>query len=123
MSTRPVLRRAALALLIGGGGFIVLVLVLAIFVLPARAPAWYKAGEVPSELDWDRASDSIRDAYARNWAVKHKWHGITGNSSRYPSQEYRVINPENPSVEIGPPERSPPEGSTRWFRCLTGRSA
>ena len=97
MSTR-VLKRVALALLIvGGGSLFVVVLVI---VLPAPDPAWYRAGERPSELDWDRASESIRDAYAADWAVERKWRGIT---RRYPSQEYRVINPDKPAVEIGPP--------------------
>ena len=101
MSTRSTLKRVALALLIGGGAFLLVVALL--IVLPAPAPRWYTAGEPPSERDWDRASKRIRDAYAADWAVRRKWHGITGDGSRYPSQEYRIINPEDPAVEIGPP--------------------
>ncbi len=98
MIIRPVLKRVAFVLLIAGCVLFVLVVV-AVTALPAPAPAWYKAGESPTELNWDKASESIRDAYAAHWAVERNWHGIT---SRYPSQEYRVINPDKPAVEIGP---------------------
>ena len=35
--------------------------------------------------------------------MEHKWHGIMGSGSRYPSQEYCVINPDKPAFGIGAP--------------------